>query len=155
MHSRIFELSDEELSEEAWMQMYDIPEWFYGTVADYAKESENRDADLGWLRESLKGVATLEGNTLSFCDDARVVYFKGKHEAFLRQLDELKSVTLEEFAGTTDNFSTKMHFLNSLYNEEFEFYFYHNDCFRTMDEWLRYADLTHPFFVGGVFDYHY
>jgi len=155
MHSRIFELTDEERTEDERMSWFHIPEWFFGTIADYAEESENREADLNWLRLSLEGTAELEGNELTFREDAAIRYFKGKHKAFLRQLDELKSVTLEEFAGTTGNFGVKLHLLDSLYNEEFEFYFYHNDCFMTMDEWIRYTDLTHPFFVGGIFDYHY
>ena len=58
-------------------------------------------------------------------------------------------------AGVSGNFSLQMHTLNSLYNDEFDFYIYHNNSFMTLDEWIREADLTHPFFVGRTFDYHY
>ena len=155
MHSRIIELTDEEHPEDEWMCFFDIPEWFYGSIADYAIESEDRDADLNALRESLEGTAVLEGNKLTFSENAAIRYFSGMHKAFLQQLDELKFVSLEEFAGITGNFGAKMHLLDSLYNDEFDFYIYHNDSFMTMDEWIRYADLTHPFFVGRTFDYHY
>ena len=155
MHSRVFQLSDEELPEDEWMSLYHIPEWFYGSVADSAIESENREADFAWLRESMRGAAKLQGNKLTFEKDAAIKYFAGMHKAFLQKLEEIKSVSLEEFAGITGNFGVQLHFLTSLYNDEFEFYIYHNDSLMTMDEWIRYTDLTHPFFVGGIFDYHY
>ena len=155
MHSRIIELTDEEHTEDEWMCFFDIPEWFYGPIADYAIESEDRDEDLNWLRESLEGSAELEGNKLTFRKDAAVRHFAGRYEAFVQQMADIQSVTLEEFAGVSGNFSLQMHTLNSFYNDEFDFYIYHNNSFMTLDEWIREADLTHPFFVGRTFDYHY
>ncbi len=155
MYGRIIELTNEETDEDVWMRQYDIPEWFYGPIADFARESEDREGDIEMFVESLAGAAILEGNKLMFSEEGVMRYFSSRYDAFLTELAAVKTVTLEEFAGKSAGFGLRMHRLCSLYNDEYDTYIFHNERFMTLDDWLRDTDLTHPFFVGGVFDYHF
>ncbi len=155
MHSRIYQLGKEPLPQSEWMVEYDLPDWFFETIADAAMVSENRKGDVEWLMSSLKGIASFEDDTITFSEDAAIRYFSRIYPAFLEKLNALSGVTLEEFAGITGDCRQKMYNLNEAYNDKLSFYFYYDYQLMTMEEFFRYITLDKPFYLGGVLDYHF
>lgn len=158
MHSRIFELSDTPVPANERVKEFCIPEWFCSTIADYVDDDTDRKNDIEWLMSCMGGIATLEnGSTIVYAPDARKQYFARRYERFMKAIEQIKNVTLEGFAGIDRayNVDGKMSELRDAYEDKFGFYIFYKEQLMTEDEWMRFADLTKPYYIGGTIDYHF
>lgn len=160
MHSRIFEISHTPIAPEEYLKEYSIPDWFCGAIADYVDEDTDRKSDIEWLLQYLKGAATYseEDSSLIFQPNAKKKAFSANYIAFRESLNALLSVSEEVFSGEShdQDLSMMMYRLKEAYSNEFGFYIYsHGWGLRTLDEWLRDADLSKKYYIGGTLDYHF
>lgn len=160
MHSRIFEISRTPIDPEDYLKEYSIPDGFCGAIADYVDEDTDRKSDIEWLMQYLNGAATYseEDDSLSFQPKAMKKVFSAKYIAFRESLNDLSSVSEEVFFGESHDrdLSMMMYRLKEAYSNEFGFYIYSHDWgLLTLDEWLRDADPSEKYYIGGTLDYHF
>ena len=156
MHSRIIELSDSKIPAKERMTFSSLPEWFFGSVADYADDSRDRKGDIEWFVEALNGAANVNSlGKLIFLEDAKTKYFGERYEGFLENLKSLECVTRDEFTGISGDIGNKMYRLNEMFNDKFSMYVYYKGDLTPLDEWIRETNLRKGFFFGGTVDYHF
>ena len=161
MHSRIFELSQSPVPEDDRYTYDCLPEWFYGQIADYSDDipDENRSEEIRWFASSFAGACTCEGGKLTFAPDTVERYFRQAYSKFLAAAAQLTAYSYEAFCGKNGwrVLDHTVFELNDAYEDRYGFYVYDRDRseFRTEDAWLREADLSAPWYVGGIVDYHF
>lgn len=155
MHSRIFQIEKNALTEEDYITSSSIPEWFTYSIADYTSDDCNREDEIDWLMtDVLGGIATVDGNKLTFSSDVRR-YFKGNHEAFINAAKKLSNVTFDDFVYK-HSVDTVLFSLEEAYSDRYGLYVYSDDgFFDTLDNFIRQAKDGETYFIGGVVDYHY
>ena len=162
MYSRIIELSDRRLSPEERMTRFDVPDWFFDSVADYVAQTEASRKDvIDWFMGSLNGAAALKDeDTLIFSRNAMRRYFAHRFETFTEQLHKLEGISEDDFVGLTGNADSLMDRLNEIYCDRYSVYVYcsSSDCYISpllpLDLWMRTTDLSRPFYFGGTVCYH-
>lgn len=154
MHSRIFQIEKEALSEEEYIDSNSIPEWFTNSVGDYTSDACSREDDIDWLMATALGdVATIDGGKLTFSSDVRR-YFKDKHEAFIKAAEKLSETSFEDFVHNYSVDSVLFN-LKKAYSDRYGFYVYSDDGFLdTLDNFMRQVKDGEIYFIGGVVDYH-
>lgn len=153
MHSRIFQIEKEAITEEEYIDSDLIPEWFTQSVADYTSDGCDREDDIDWLMTGALGdVATVENGKLTFSSDVRR-YFKRKHDVFIKAAEQLAKVEFNDFVSSHSVYSI-LYNLKESYNDRYGFYVYSNDELYTLDEFMRTVGDGDVYFIGGTVDYH-
>jgi hypothetical protein len=160
MHSRIFQVSNSPIGKDNYITPDDFYEhWFTNSIADYV-DTSNRTDDIEWLRKTLQpnnpnvefGKDT-QGKYFSFNADFKTLYFKPKFESFMKAVNEAARSSLEEFASDSE-MGMIVFRIKTMYDDKYSFYFYEDDEFITMDEFIRYAREGQKYYIGGTIDYH-
>ena len=161
MHSRVFEISRIPIEKESRLDAYELPDWFCSGIADYVDNIHEsyREDDLKWFAGRFGENCQRDGDQVSFNDQVKMEYFRGEYEKFRAAAAILVSSTLEEFCGNAPktDIDRTVYRLKSAYEDKFGFYVYDRDDEEliTMDAWVRRSDLTVPYFIGGIVDYHW
>ena len=161
MHSRIFEISEKPVPEDERYSFEMLPDWFYGSVADYADDipDDHRDDEIQWLVGFFSGQCQNDGDRISFTDKAVEYHFRRSYWDFVKAGSLLSAFSFDAFCGKTGHqaLDTTLYGLNKAYNDKFGFYVYDRDRdgLYTLDTWLREADLSEPYYIGGILDYHF
>ena len=161
MHSRVFEIGSAPIPLEERASLSDLPDWFFEVIADYGVDipDAQREGELDWFIGRFDGNCHRDGEKITFKQQTKEDYFKAKHEKFLTAVAALMNCSLDDFAGSTSNtdLNGKVYALTSAYNDKFGFYVYdwEGDGLCTMDQWLRSADLSQEYYIGGIIDYHW
>lgn len=155
MHSRIFQISSNPITEENLIKEsnYDENESFgYVVTSNEVKE------DLQWIQEATQGLeVNIKEKTITI--KSKKEYFSKKHDTFIELAEKLSYTTLDEFIksgwgnGLLSNFTD----LKDAYEEEQAFYIDDNyECFglTTLDNWVRNAEENKKYYIGNIFDYH-
>ena len=154
MHSRIFQVSMTPIKEidYATEADYNYEHWFCREIADYVVASDDRNADIEWLKNSTKGLIFDEdkyGNY--FIVKSKEDYFESKFESFKSILDKIKKCTIEDFAnGIFDIYS-----LNKAYDYKFGFYVDADGEVMTFDSFVRNCAINDKYYIGSSLNYHY
>ena len=161
MHSRVFELSEHPI-EASDRYSYDwLPDWFYGSIADYAVDIEDKDRndEIKWFVGFFSGQCKNDGDRIEFTDKALEYHFRRSYWDFLKAASLLSAMSFDAFCGKNGHqaLDTTLYELNSAYNDKFGFYVYDHDSdeLKTLDAWLREADLTKSYYMGGIINYHF
>ena len=158
MHSRIFELSHKPVKASDRMTDGNIPDWFFSSVCDYAVSSDQREQDIDWLTGYFRGLCSRDGSKLSFAPDIKEKCFRESYEAFKSAASALAETDYETFAGLKEStaFQLARFGLSDSYEDKFGFYIYtpESQTLQPLNAWLRNADTSKPFYVGGTIDYH-
>lgn len=163
LYSTIIELSSSPVAESEWVCSDELPEWFYGDIADYIGDADDRMLSLQCLARDMDGFADfdLEQNCLTLKADAKEKYFQGAYRKYKETLEKLAQVPLEEFSGismappSSGSLSALMYSLRSTIEDRFGTYIYADGELTTLDEWLRYASAGDVYYIGGVMNYHF
>ena len=159
MHSCVYEVSSSPVPQEKRTKHSNLPEWFHG-ICDYADDlsPEQRTAAIQSFAEFFHGNCTIEDDKVTFSPQAKVDYFRDSFQYFRSALSVLDKVDLNSFSGTnpTPVLYAAVRGLMESYEDERGTYIYDaaNEDLLTLDSWLRTTDVTTPFYLGGVIDYH-
>ena len=160
MHSRIFELSDKPVPADERFSFEDVPEWFFATVADYADDilsAADRSEEIAWLVSTFHALCERDGDKLTLSPDTRKKFFRSRYSEFLEIAPRLAAYSYEAFCGETGSVAieTDLFRLKDAYDDQCGFYVYNRETceLHTLHFWLRRADLSKPYYVGGVIDY--
>ena len=155
MHSRIFQISSNRITEDDRISESRYEDYFVPSVADYVVASEDEVDDMKWLAQATKGLkVNPEKRTVQLI--SKKEYFEDKFNKFQEAVEKLKDTSLDEFITTKLDF--KMYDLKSAYEEKYEFYFddnYEHLGNVPLDEWVRNTKEGELFFIGSTFDYHF
>lgn len=157
MHSRIFQLESSPVAKGDRISPDDIPEWFCMGVADYVDDlpESARQENIDWLVGAFYGICEKCGDRLVFHGDAET-YFSDefKYKKFVENLNRLRNVSLKSFVDPHSDISYILYSLQGSYDNKYGFYIWSDGDIETMDHWIRSADLTKTYYVGGIVDYH-
>ena len=157
MHSRIFQVSKNKITEDNKIRSYRYDEGFIGRIADYVVDSESRKDDLKWLTSSHKGLqVSTKGKNTILKIVSKTEYFEEKFEEFQEYLNKLKDYTMEDFIDSSKWLD--MYRLQDAYIDEHGFYIDDNDEYHgiiTLDEFIRNAEDGDVYYLGSIFDYHF
>lgn len=161
MHCYIYEVSNAPIEEESRCSNTDLPDWFHGTIADGAYDTDNEERELAI--ESLvsgfgKNCSYIDGE-LRFTGNLKEQYFKGSFAAFRAAIATLSLADYRAFSGQQNSieFASAMSALKLAYEDKFDHYIYNKDADELipLDAWIRDLELTEPVYFGGVIDYHW
>jgi hypothetical protein len=160
MHSRIIELSEHPIDPDDYLTDFRVPEWFTSSIADYVDSSTDRTHDIEWFLSAFNGCCNYSPSDQSivFTPDAKVEFFSDYFKVFQQTAALLSTATLNEFSGMVDftDLDMSVYKLRSAYDDQFGLYvFIEEDCLRTLHDWLRGADISKRYYIGGTVDYHF
>lgn len=161
MHDYIYELSSRPIPENERYSLFDIPDWFHGSIADsvYDADGDERELAIESFVRSLGSCCSYEDGVLRFTGNVKEGYFKGSFEAFQEAAARLATTDYREFSGQehSHEFIRAMTNLKQAYEDKFDHYVYLKDSEELipMDSWMRDLDLSESYYFGGVIDYHW
>lgn len=153
MHSRIFQLSKEPIKKEDYIDegCYAYDNWFLNSVADYVSDGCDRDEDIKWLQDCVKGITFgSDENGEYFVIESKEEYFARAFERFKELLDSIKDCTIQDF--TTE--IQELWIMKNIYEDKFGFYVDICDELMTFDHFVRVFSEQDKFYIGGTVDYH-
>lgn len=159
MHSTVYELSTHPIPAEEQLSPGYLPDWFFDTIANYATgmSGTERADSIATLAEHFGTLCDRNGDQIRFSPLLKQHYFKERHKYFMEAAKALTQTEYNVFAGITP--ATAFHLaLNSItesYTDKYSFYIYEEGELSPLDNWLRSADISKPFYVGGTINYHY
>ena len=151
MHSRIFQLSNDEVTEPLTeSSIIAFNEWFVGQIADYVNENTDRESDIGWLLQTFNEETCKYITVFKMNDFYVSITFKPG----LKEL--VKNLTLEEFS---DSSSITAYSIKDEVESKFGFYVYNNETefIIPFDTFVRELDGTveETYYFGNTIDYHW
>ena len=161
MHNTIYELSDKPIPKSNRATVGSLPAWFFDSVSDGATEisDDAREQEITRLVHCLGSSCIWDGNKLMLSPDVRQEYFKGAFEYFKKAAAALAETEYAVFSGTAPSaaFDLALQGMAESYSDKFGAYVYDpgiRELF-PLDTWIRSADVSKPYYVGGAIDYHY
>jgi hypothetical protein len=118
-----------------------------------------REQSIRSLAKHFGNLCSRNGDRLCFSPALKETYFKENHAYFLAAAKALTKTDYDTFAGITPAaaFDLALNSLSESYRDKRSFYIYTpgDRGLTPLDTWLRTADLSRPFYVGGTINYHY
>lgn len=153
MHGRIFEIREERLPREEWMN----ETYFYDedtSFADYYKDSEDREGDLQWLKQTLPpSMFRMEGDEIEVISDGKEVIEKWI-ERMKEEINKLDYESVLMFP-TTNLIKYKM---KGMLHEDFMFCTDYADYCHDSTEFAKDCINNYQgkkLYVCGIIDYHW
>lgn len=154
MHSRIFQVSTNPINETDYIdECHYWEHWFTNEIADYVANSTDRDSDIEWLMNCVKGIIISEdenGKFLMVTD--RKAYFKKAFEEFKDAIDKVSKYTLDDFI---QNSSYEVWLVGNSYEDKFGFYIDEDGDLTTLDSFVKLCRINQKYYIGGTVDYHF
>lgn len=160
MHSTIYEFSEQPISESQRATIDSLPEWFFQTVADSAADTDEitRAVQIRCLEQHFGDLCIRDGDSCTSSATSRLGISETVIPILWRQYRLWqRRPTICSAASYQPLLSmAALSSVTESYADRFGFYVYdadHAELF-PLDAWLRTADLSKPYFVGSVIDYH-
>ncbi len=160
MHGNVFELSRIAIPASDWIRAGSLPDWFYEQVCDYAENLSlfQRKEAIGQFRSCFGNLCTQSGDMFIISPQIRETYFRKSYGRFKAAVDVLAQTDYEAFAGISDAGPLRqaLDSLNDSYENKRGVYIYSTESgeLATLDCWIRSADFSRPFYIGGTVNYH-
>ena len=156
MQRTIFQIMSAPISKDEHICESDFfDHWFTKSIANYVSKDVNRDELIArfkiWLE--MFGSCKFDEKNASFIlyKGFHESYFKQKYVDFMKQLRELKKVSLQEFCHDGILVSGLLSNLQSTVTEIYDDYVSPDEFDPIpMDEFFRTAEINKPYFIGGV-----
>lgn len=161
MHRSVYEVTHKPIPISQRTRAGNLPDWFYERVCDYAENTtpEQREAAIRALSLSLGPGCDRNGDRLMLSPTVRDTFFRESYHCFRTAAKALSMTDYAVFAGVqpAPAFQAALSGLNDSYEDTRGIYIYstETELLVTLEYWLRNADLSLPFYIGGVVDYHY
>lgn len=127
--------------------------WLLGSVADYVSDVPEEDYDeiieaIG-SRTGIETVKTEDGWKIRIKDIKS--YFSEKYRTFMAKCEEMKDLTLEQFASY--EFGYEAYSMYKFANDKYDLYL-DRDGLINIDGFLREAKDGDEYYIGGIVSYH-
>lgn len=161
MHSSVFEISRAPVPISERVRAGHLPDWFYEQVCDFAEnpDLDRRRAAISQLSGQLGALCRLEGDRFNISPQIRAVYFHKSYGDFKAAAKTLSQTSYKEFSEYCADsvLLSALDRLNSSYEDKRGVYIYLTELSEliTLDRWIRTADFSRPFYIGGTINYHY
>ena len=160
MHSNIIELSRTPVPAPMRAKAGHMPDWFYEQVCDYAVNPDPVQRE-GLIRQFYKqfgNLCTQNGDEITISPQIREIHFRNRYDCFKAAAETLAQTDYDVFTGITVSpaFHLALKGLNDSYEGKRDIYIYLPESGElvTLDRWLRTADFSRPFYIGGTINYH-
>ena len=132
MHCYIYELSSKPVQNTCGRLSCDLPEWFFGSVADSLCDLYDKEHEWAKQRffECFQNTCWTDcDGALHFKDNVKTEYFKNGYIEFQQAAALLSTATFEEFSGQKRSgmLDQTLTTLNSVYYDKFGHYIYLHD----------------------------
>lgn len=160
MHNKIYEISRHPIRSDQRARAGHMPEWFYERVCDYAKNPSptGRESAIQALSNLLGSFCIREGDKFSLSPQIKASFFRRSYDCFKAAAKTLAQTDYGVFAGLSPSstFLLTLDTLNDSYEDPHGIYIYCPEAgtLVTLEHWLRSADLSHPFYIGGIIEYY-
>ena len=152
MHSRIFQASFDPIDKSDYIEESNYwDHWFTNSVADYVNGDCNRNEDIEWFKNCVKGFEFgTDDNGEYFIVKNREEYFKSAFERFKSILDKIKDCTIKDFSeGIFEVWQLK-----NEYEEKYGFYIDVDGELMSLDSFVRLCATEEKYYIGATIDYH-
>lgn len=160
MHNSIFEVSHAPVPVSQRIRTGHLPDWFYEQVCDYAEnlEPEQRQTAIEQFIVQLGGLCIQEGDMITISPQIKAAYFRKSYDSFKAAAKRLAQTDYNAFLEycTDSALLLALDKLNSSYEDKQSVYIYLTELGELMplDRWVRIADFSKPFYIGGAINYH-
>lgn len=160
MHSNIFEVSRTPVPIPMRARAGHMPDWFYEQVCDYAENPSpvQREEAIRQFYKQFRGLYTQSGDKITISPQIREIHFHKSYDCFRAAAEALAQTDYDVFTGNAVSpaFQLALDGLNDSYEDKRGIYIYLADSGElvTLDRWLRTADFSRPFYIGGTISYH-
>ena len=161
MHNTIYELSRTPVPLDQRARAGNMPDWFFARICDYTENPtpSRRKAALKTFVNILGRYCKKSGEKLTLSPQIKEVFFQERYEHFRAAAEALARTDYPTFAGleTTPAFHLALEVLRDSYEDRRGIYIYSAEtgALVTLEHWLRNADFSRPFYIGGIIDYYY
>lgn len=161
MHNSVIEVSTVPIPEAERAKGGNLPDWFFEQVCDYTTNLglAQRWEVIRQFHNRLGDLCVQNGDMLTISPQIRETYFRKSYVRFKTAAEALMQMNYEVFAGIKEVsvFYQDVDALNSACEDRRGTYIYSPESGElvTLDRWLRVADLSRPFYIGGTIHYHY
>lgn len=159
MRYYVYQLFEKPKPEMKWMDLISFD--FHNPPVPYAVSLTpvaDRSQVLNRLRRWLKlyGFGDLRKGQMLLQAGAKKKYFKHRFASFRDALLDLSAIGLDQFITEADNVSRNLFKLRDSFLSTSDCHFLLEDgSFVAMDQFMRQADESKPYYIGGVFEFHH
>ncbi|MEG6569129.1 hypothetical protein [Thermoanaerobacterium thermosaccharolyticum] len=153
MHSLIYQLSDEIIESDDFLNEEELYDSFVGSIADYVNGDIDRNAAINELVISLTPYGIIYDPTeqsITFRQGFKEAFFKERYTNLKKYVSKL---TLEEFSGSTDTFP--LYCIKKTIEDKYGTYIYFDNVYITLDEFVRNMEEGKKYYFGSAIDYHF
>lgn len=160
MYSTVFELSNHPVPAARQAAPGYLPDWFFCSVRDYATRMTDaeREDSITALVSRFGASCSRSGDRLIFAPSLRDTYFRESFRAFKAAVSALSETDYETFAGivSASAFTAALNGIRESCTDPHGFYIYTSEKqLLPLDSWLRTADISQPYYVGGTIRYYF
>lgn len=153
MHNMIFQLSDEPIQKENFLQEEILYGSFVGEVADYVSSDVDRDAEIkSFVESELEPYGVFYNpseQSIIFMQNFKRKYFEKQYQKFQEYVSK---ITMKIFAGYSD--TSALYQLQMTIERQFETYIFIDNNYMTLDEFIRNMKEGQKYYFGSAIDYH-
>ena len=154
MHGRLFEIREQRLPEDEWMCVDHFYEEDTSSWCDWMQDSECREDDLEWLKESLpSSIFKVEGDEIEIISDGKD-FVEGWISEVKKKTDEL---TYESFTSFMSTWYIRNK-LKNMIDSDFMFKTDYEDYVHNPTDFIRECITQYQgkkLYVCGIIDYHF
>ena len=160
MDSYIYEISHTPIPTNQQARAGNIPDWFYEQVCSYAENTDQarREDAIQEFFDCLGQFCVRSGDEFILSAQIKETFFRASYDYFKAAAELLAQADYATFAGISISpaFSLALEGLNDSYENQRGSYIYYSETGQliTLERWLRSADLSRPFYIGGTVNYH-
>lgn len=160
MHSGVFEISRSPVPVLQRIRAGHLPDWFYEQICNYAEnlEPEQRQTTIEQFVVQFRDLCVREGDMITISLQIKVTYFRKSYGHFKATAEMLSQTDYKAFSECRVGsvLLSALDRLNNSYENKRSAYIYLTESGELipLDRWIRTADFSRPFYIGGVINYH-
>lgn len=160
MHSNVIEISRVPVPLSERVKVGHLPDWFYERICDYAENptQAQREEAIEQFCNQLGDLCTRNGDVLTISPQIKATYFHKGYGDFKAAAETLSQTDYKAFSEyrTSSVLLSALDRLNSSYEDKRGVYIYLAETgdLMPLDRWIRTADFSKPFYIGGTINYH-
>lgn len=160
MYNSVFEVSHAPIPVSQRIRAGHLPDWFYEQVCDYTEnlEPEQRQIAIEQFVSQFGGLCVREGDMITISPQIRETYFRKSYGHFKAAAETLSQTDYKAFSKCRVGsvLLLALDRLNNSYEDKRGVYICLTESGELMplDRWIRTANFSNPFYIGGTISFH-